>query len=139
MGMKPSMIYRIAAVLLLLFAVGHTLGFSQIDPKWGVDAAVAPMRSIRFDIGGFRRTLWDFYLAAGLMVGVFFLFAAVLAWQLGSLPAEALRQMRLLTWGFALAFLGVAVLAWTYLFIIPVAFSTVIALCLVAGAWASSR
>ena len=35
--MKASMFYRIAAVLLLLFAVGHTLGFRQSDPKWGVE------------------------------------------------------------------------------------------------------
>lgn len=30
--MKASMFYRIAAVVLLLFAVGHTLGFRQSDP-----------------------------------------------------------------------------------------------------------
>jgi hypothetical protein len=48
--MKASMLYRIAAVLLLLFAAGHTLGFRQSDPKWGVDALLASMRSIHFDV-----------------------------------------------------------------------------------------
>lgn len=137
--MKASIIYRIVAVLLLLFAVGHTFGFSLIDPKWGVDATVGSMHSIRFDIGGFRRTLWDFYLAAGLMVGLFFLLCAILAWQLASMPPDALRRMRFLTWSFALAFAGIAALAWIYLFVIPIVFSTVITLCLAAGAWASSR
>jgi len=28
-------LYRIASVLLLLFAIGHTLGFTKTDPKWG--------------------------------------------------------------------------------------------------------
>jgi len=32
---KASLFYRIAAVLLLLFAVGHTLGFRQSDPTMG--------------------------------------------------------------------------------------------------------
>ena len=48
--MKASRFYRIAAVLLLLFAAGHTLGFRQSDPKWGVDARLGSMRSIHFDV-----------------------------------------------------------------------------------------
>jgi hypothetical protein len=44
--MKAPVFYRIAALLLLLFAVGHTLGFSQSDPKRGVDALLGSMRSI---------------------------------------------------------------------------------------------
>src|SRR3989442_2769181 len=87
--MKASMFYRIAAVLLLLFAVGHTLGFRQSDPKWGVDALLGSMRSIHFDVQGFNRTYWDLFVAAGFFVGVFFLFAAALAWQVGCLPGAA--------------------------------------------------
>jgi hypothetical protein len=80
--MKASLYYRIAAVLLVLFATGHTLGFRQADPRWGVDALLGSMRSIYFDIQGFNRTYWDFFVAAGFSVGVFYLFAAILAWQL---------------------------------------------------------
>ena len=40
--MKASLFYRIAAFLLLLFAVGHTLGFRESDPTWGVDTLLAP-------------------------------------------------------------------------------------------------
>jgi len=43
--MKASLLYRVAAVLLLLFVVGHTLGFRQSDPKWGVDALLGSMQS----------------------------------------------------------------------------------------------
>jgi hypothetical protein len=39
--MKASVLDRIAAVLLLLFAAGHTLGFSQSDPSCGVALAFA--------------------------------------------------------------------------------------------------
>src|SRR5947208_17104969 len=78
--MRASVFYRIAAVLLLLFAVGHTLGFRQSDPQWGVDVLLASMRSTHFDVQGFNRTYWDLFVAAGFSVGVFYLFAAVLAW-----------------------------------------------------------
>jgi hypothetical protein len=86
--MKASLLYRIAAVLLLLFAVGHTLGFRQSDPAWGIDALLGSMRSIHFDVLGLRRTYWDFFVGAGFSVGVLYLFAAVVAWQLGRLSAE---------------------------------------------------
>ena len=136
--MKASLVYRITAVLLLLFAAGHTLGFNRVDPKWGVDNVVTSMASQKFEISGFQRTFWDFYLAAGYMVSVFYVFAAILAWQLGSLPRETLAKMGLTTWSFAIAFAAVVELAWTHLFLVPIIFSMVITLSLIAGAWLSS-
>jgi len=137
--MKASTFYRIAAVLLLFFAVGHTLGFRQSDPTWGVDALLGSMRSIHFDVQGFNRSYWDLFLAAGFSVGVFYLFAAILAWQLGRLPGATLALMRGTAWAFALCFAAITVVSWRYLFIIPIAFSIVITLCLTAAAWLSAR
>src|SRR5205823_12993128 len=137
--MQASMFYRIAAVLLLLFAVGHTLGFRQSDPKWGVDALLGSMRSIHFDVQGFNRTYWDLFVAAGFSVGVFSLFAAILAWQLGGIPAATLALMRGTAWAFALCFAAITVVSWRYLFIIPIVFSLVITLCLAAAAWLSGK
>src|SRR5580693_216009 len=131
--MKASVFYRIAAVLLLLFAVGHTLGFRQSAPEWGVDALLGSMRSMHFDVQGFNRTYWD------LFVAVFYLFAATLAWQLGGLPAATLALMRGTAWAFALCFAAITVVSWRYLFIIPVAFSIVITLCLTVAAWLSTK
>jgi hypothetical protein len=137
--MTAKLIYRAAAVLLLLFTAGHMLGFTQSDPKWGADLMLASMRAIRFDVDGFRRSYWDFYLAAGLIAGLFYLFAAALAWQLASLDAEALARMRLARWAFALAFVVGVVVSWLHLFLIPIAFSTLVALLLIAGAWRAER
>jgi hypothetical protein len=137
--MKASIFYRIAAVLLVLFATGHTLGFRQADPRWGVDALLGSMRSIHFDIEGFNRTYWDFFVAAGFSVGVFYLFAAILAWQLGALPPAALALIPGIRWAFAVCFAAITVLSWRYLFILPIAFSTVITACLTAAAWLSPR
>ena len=96
--MSASTFYRIAAVLLLLFAVGHTLGFRQSDPQWGVDALLASMQSVHFEVQGFNRTYWDLFVAAGFCVGIFYLFAAILAWQLARLPAATLALMRGTAW-----------------------------------------
>ena len=136
--MKASLFYRIAAVLLLLFAVSHTPGFRQSDPTWGVDALLGSMRSIHFDVQGFTRTYWDLFEAAGFSVGVLYLFAAILAWQLGSLPPATLALMRGTTWAFALCFAAITVVSWRHLFIVPIVFSLVITLCLTAAAWRST-
>lgn len=138
--MKASHFYRAAAVLLILFAVAHTLGFSQPpDPRWGVDALVASMRSLHFDVQGSSRTFWDFFMAAGLSMGVLYLFAGILAWQLGGLPAEALARMRVVVWALAVCFAALTVVSWIYLFITAVVFSAVVTLCLASAAWLSSK
>jgi hypothetical protein len=137
--MNASLFYRAAAVLLLLFAMGHTIGFRQSDPKWGVDSLLGSMRSIHFDVQGFNRTYWDFFVAAGLSAGVFYLFAAVLAWQLGGLPPQSLAAMRLTAWALVLSFVAITVVNWMYLFIIPIVFSTLITICLAAAALLSGK
>jgi len=138
-ALKASLFYRIASVLLVLFAVGHTLGFRKADPQWRVDSLIVSMQSIHFDAQGFSRTYWDFYTGFGLFVSVLILFAAVLTWQLGSLPAETLARMRGTAWALTLCFAAVTVLTWTYFFIIPIVFTLLITVCLVAAAWLSPK
>jgi hypothetical protein len=137
--MKASIFYRVAAILLLLFAIGHTLGFRESDPQWGVDALLGSMRSIHFEVQGFNRTYWDLFEAAGFSVGVFYLFAAILARQLGSLPVETLPLLRGTAWAFALCFAAITVVSWRYLFVLPIVFSIVITVCLLAAAWLSAK
>ena len=137
--MKASVFYRIAAVLLLFFAIGHTLGFRQSDPTWGVDGLLVSMRTIHFDVQGFSRTYWDLFEAAGFSIGVFYFFSAILAWQLGGLPAATLGHMRGTAWAFALCFAAITVISWRYLFILPIVFSIVITVCLAAAAWRSAK
>src|SRR5256714_15647114 len=93
------------------------------------------MRSVRFDAQGFTRTYWDFFSAFGLFFSVFLLFAAVLAWQLGRLPAEALGRVRSIAWALAICFVAVTALSLRYAFTIPIVFSTLVTVCLTAAAW----
>lgn len=137
--MKASLFYRIAAVVLLLFAAGHTFGFRQNNPEWGADAVLGLMRSVHFDAQGFTRTYWDFFSAFGLFFSVFLLFAAVLAWLLGGLQAETLARVRSIAWALAICFVAITALSWRYAFTTPIVFSGVSTVCLITAAWLSSR
>jgi hypothetical protein len=137
--LKAPILYRISSVLLLLFAAGHTFGFRQNNPEWGADAVLALMRSVHFDAQGFTRTYWDFFSAFGLFFSVFLLFSAVLAWLLAGLPAETLARVRSIAWALAICFVAVTVLNWRYTFVIPIVFSTLITVCLIAAAWLSPK
>jgi hypothetical protein len=137
--MKASLLYRIAAVLLVLFAAGHTFGFRQNNPAWGADAVLGIMRSVHFDAQGFSRTYWDFFSAFGLFFSVFLLFAAVLAWLLSGLPAEILSRVRSLAWALAISFAAITALSCRYAFTLPIVFSALITVVLIAAAWLSAK
>jgi len=137
--MKASLFYRIAAVLLLLFAAGHTFGFRQNNPEWGAGAVLGLMRSVHFEAQGFNRSYWDFFSAFGLFFSVFLLFAAVLAWLLGALPAETLTRVRSIAWALAVCFVAITALSWKYAFTTPIVFSILITVCLIAAAWLSAK
>ena len=130
--MTTRVLYRIAAVLIFLFDVGHTAGYPWTDPAWG--AAPAIMRSGHFQVFGFTRTYWDFYVGFGLFVSVFLLLAAILAWQLGSLPPQSRALLRVTSWALALAFAAVSLLSVMYFFAIPILFAFAITVCLVGAA-----
>ena len=137
--MKAGILYRISSVLLALFAAGHTFGFRQNNPEWRADAVLGLMRSVHFDAQGFTRTYWDFFSAFGLFFSVFLLFTAVLAWQLGGLPAETFARMRGTAWALAICFAAVTALSLKYAFTTPIVFSAMITMCLIAAAWLSAK
>lgn len=130
-------LYRIASVLLLLFALGHTLGFRQNNPEWAAGSVIDAMRSLHFDAQGFNRSYWDFFSAFGLFFTVFLLFAAVLAWQLSSLPVEIFARVRPMAWALAICFAAVTALSFKYAFTTPIVFSVLITICLITAAWLS--
>lgn len=132
--MSPSLLYRVASVLLVLFGLGHQLGFRQIDPRWGVDSALGVLKGTQFEVQGMTRTYWDFFSGFGFFVTVLLFFAAILAFQLGGLPKETLRSLGLVRWSFALSFVLITGLAWRYFFIAPLVFASLVALCLLLAA-----
>ncbi len=138
-NMRASILYRISSVLILLFAIGHTLGFRKTDPAWGVDQMLAALKQTTFVVQGFHRNYYSFYVGSGLFVTVLVLFTAVVAWQLSRLPEATLAQLPWLTWGLALCYGGAVLISWRYFFAVQVIFSAAIFLCLAAGAVVARR
>jgi hypothetical protein len=130
-------LYRTAAVLLVLFAGGHQLGFRQVDPSWSAGQVVTLMQSTHFTVQGFSRSYWEFFSGFGFFSTVFLLFSALLAWELARVPREVMGAMTRIRWAFALCYLIIAVLMWTNFFAGPIVFSVLIALCLLLAAWKS--
>jgi hypothetical protein len=138
--MNASTFYRIAAaVLLLLFALGHTLGFRQSDPNGELMPFLDQCGQFALMCRGSGARIGTSLWRPGFSVGVFYLFAAILAWQMGGLPAPTLALMRGTAWAFALCFAAITVVSWRYLFVLPMAFSMLITLCLTAAAWFSAK
>jgi hypothetical protein len=97
------------------------------------------MHSVHFDAQGFTRSYWDFFSGFGLFFAVFLLFAAVLAWLLSGLPPELSARVRSIAWALAMCFVAITALSWRYTFTIPIVFSTLITICLIAAAILSAK
>jgi hypothetical protein len=138
--MNPSLLFRISSVLLLIFSGAHTYGlYHQSKVGLLADAVMASMRTVHFDIMGFNRSYWDFYSGFGLLLTVFLLFSALLAWQLGDLVKGHARLVQGLAWPFALCHTAVAIISWTNFFPAPGIVSSLIAACLILAAVQTGR
>lgn len=101
--------FRIAAVIFLLFAAGHTFGFLSFRPATPEAQAVwNGMQNVRF--GGTaaeapRFSYGDFYIGFGLTITAFLLFQGWLAWVCGEMASKGLPESRSI--GLALALLQI--------------------------------
>jgi hypothetical protein len=78
--MNATLLYRIASALLVLFAVGHTIGFLRLKPPTPEAAAVYDaMHKVHFQVGGSSFSYGGFYIGFGLFVTAYLLFSAYLA------------------------------------------------------------
>jgi hypothetical protein len=135
--MSPTILYRIAAVLLLLFACGHTAGFLSFKPSSAEGLAVLnAMNSVAFDFEGNNRTYGGFYTGFGLTVTAYLLFSAFLAWYLGRLAVSQPRSVAPLAWALVAVQLVSLAFSVKYFFLVPVVFSALVITCLV---WATLR
>lgn len=134
--MSASLLYRIVAVLLVLWAAAHQFGFWQVDPSWGVDGPVNALKTTTFVAQGTpNRTYWGFFFGLGVSCTILMLFAAAVAWQLAGVPPEVLRSLRLVSWAFVAAFVALTYFIWRYFFTAPLVFSSIVTLGLIAAAW----
>ncbi len=134
--MTAKLPYRIAAIVLVLFAVGHTFGLLAFRPASAEGLAVYDaMNSVPFDLDGAARTYAGLYTGFGLMVTAYLLFCAFLAWHLGNLAASQPKAIGVLAWVFLVAQLAIFVLSVLYFFLVPAVLSGLIVACLLWAAW----
>ena len=133
--MSATLLYRIASVLLVLFAVGHTVGFLTPQPPTPESIAVRDgMNSVQFPIGNGKFTYGGFYLGFGLYCTAYLLFTAFLAWHLGGMAQNNPAAIVALSWVFFALQLASIALSWRYFLPPPIVLSTLIAVC---SGWAS--
>ena len=137
--MTATVFLRVASILSLLFAAGHTLGGLQLWSPAGETEVLQAMRSFRFDAEGVSRTYLEFYLGFGFLLSVYLLLQAVVLWQLATLARVEPARLRPLVAAFLLAQVASGVLALKFIFAVPAIFSALIALSLGAALYASRR
>ena len=134
--MSATLLFRIAAVLLVLFAAGHTYGFLRFQPPSDAGIAVHDaMKTVTFSVMGKDYTYDGFYKGFGLYISAYLLFSAFLAWHLGSLAASAPGSIGMLGWAFFALQLAGLVLSWVYFFPPPVVFSALVTICIGWACW----
>jgi hypothetical protein len=138
--MKARLWFRISAVVLLLFAIGHTVGFLSFRPPTADGQAVfAAMNNVRFSVGGSTFSYGRFYRALGLSITASQLFFAWLVWLLASMAQRDPVSARLIAWAMVGLQLVGLVLSLRYVGVTPALFSVVSALCLTMGALSIGR
>jgi len=134
--MSATLLFRIASVLLILFAAGHTVGFLKFKAPTAEGRAVQEsMNNVRFNVGSSSRTFAAFYNGFGLFATLYLLFSAFLAWHLGDLARSNPQAIGMLAWVFAAVQVVSLVLSWIYFLPPPVILSGLVAICLGWASW----
>lgn len=137
--MKPAPLLRVAAVFMLLFAVGHTLGGMESWSPVGETDVLRAMGAFRFDAHGSSRTYLDFYRGFGWTISVFLALQAVLLWQLATLNKAHPKHARAMVAAILVASVVGAFLSWKFIFVIPVICFAVVAILLALAIYAVGR
>jgi hypothetical protein len=133
--MKPALLYRIAAAVLVLFALGHTYGFLSFNPSAPAAIVARQAMDAPFRVDGSTFSYGNFYMGFGLFISAYQLFSAFLAWHLGRLASTSPACIGALGWAFALLQVVGIVLSLKYFAIPQVVFSALLAICLMWPAW----
>jgi hypothetical protein len=139
--MKPALPLRIASILALIAALGHTLLFLTYKPTHGPAEVVVltAMQTHVFSFGGFLHSYWQLYFGYELFVTISCLVECGLLWQLASLSSSAPRSIRPMIGLFFLGEVATSILMLKFFFLIPIVVHSATALCLALAFWALSR
>jgi hypothetical protein len=136
--MKTTIWLRVASIVSLLLAAGHTLGGRSSWSPMGDNPVLQLMRSTHFHTMGVDRSYLDFFLGFGYSLSVYMALQAVLLWQLAGLARTDARRVRPMIAAIAVATAAVAVIAWFLIFPLPVVFCLAVLVSVVV-AWFVAR
>ena len=130
--MKATMLYRIAGGLLLLWAAGNTYGLLMF---WH---ATGSMNPVRFPVGHTDVTYAQVVLGYEVFCSFCVLFAAYLAWHLGTLARTMPDAIGAVGWGLLAYSLAAVYISWIFFSGFVLLLSTAIAVCLGWATWLST-
>jgi hypothetical protein len=134
--MKATLLYRIASVAFILFALGHTVGFLTFRPPTPEGLAVwDAMNHVHFHVDGSDFSYGVFYIGFGLSATVSMLFQSYIAWHLGALARNNPKAIGAFGWAFTLVQVAGLILSLKYFAAIPAILSAIVVLCLGWAAW----
>ncbi len=139
--MRSSSWCRAQAIVLALFAAGHTLGTAVPRARYGAaqTAVIAAMQVSRFPIMGFERSYWDFYRGFALIISVLLAVLAILAWQLSAIARRDARAAMPQAFTLLFASLPLLALSAKFFFAGPIGMSVAEVAGAAATVWMLSR
>lgn len=129
--MSAFILYRIAAALLALGFLGHTLGGMIGTAKKGpgagpeADQVLASMKAVHFKWRGADCTWYDFWMGNGLGVSALIILAIAVLWVLGGAGSAGIQALKSIAWA---AFVSLGLLAAVGFVYFPVRIGVVFAL-----------
>ena len=132
--------FRISAVILLLFAIGHTFGFLTFKPPTEQGLAVREaMANVHFQVGGKIFSYGGFYRGFGLSATVSMLFEGFVCWFLGGLARRHPREVLAIGWALVVQQIVGMVFSLMYFGVPPTIFSAVLTVCIIVATLLAAR
>lgn len=136
--MSTTLLLRIASVVTLLFAVGHSMGAPWTPVDGPAPASVVEaMKSVAFDAMGSSRTFWDFYFGFGVSISIYLMVQAAVLWLLATLAKTQPNSVRPFVVILLVAYAANVYVTWRYFFLIPLVLAIIMVICLVLALVAS--
>jgi hypothetical protein len=119
---------KATAVLVLFFAIAHTLGYPWVGHMSPENVArLSEVLDLTKTITqGFARTYGDTHVGFGLFISLFFVVQALVTWRLATFAATNVALTRFIVALFALQYAATVVLDFLYFFWGPIVFSVII-------------
>src|SRR5215469_3107457 len=112
--MTATLLYRIAAVLLILFAAAHTFGTLIAQPPTPEAAGIRDNMNKAFSVDGKTYSYGNFYKGLAICITIYLLLLAFLAWHMAGMAGRHPETIGALGWVVCAAKIATTIVAWVY-------------------------